>query len=89
MAPGVSTSRSKEHVAAQAAYQAMVKDMKAKMKDAKNVGWSFAGEARAMHYGDKEAAPIYGRTEPEEAIELIKEGIHIAPLPFDPDAKEN
>ncbi len=69
--------------------EVLKKQVKEQLKDAKNVGWQFAKEARAIHYGDKEAKPIYGKTEPQEAIELIKEGVNILPVPFDPDAKEN
>ncbi len=65
------------------------KEVKDKLKNAKNVGWQFAKEARAIHYGDKEDVPIYGKTDPEDAMDLLKEGINIAPLPFDPDEKEN
>lgn len=86
MAPHVSskTSNGNETSAAEALRNA--KDI---LKGAKNVGWQFAREARAIHYGDKEDQQIYGRAEPEDALELLKEGIKIAPLPFDPDAKEN
>ena len=86
MAPNVP---SKKQADQQTSLEATLKAAKESLKGAKNVGWQFAKEARAIHYGDKEDKPIYGRTEPKEAIELIKEGINIAPLPFDPDAKDN
>jgi hypothetical protein len=44
------------------------------------VGDTFADEARAMHYGDKEVAPIHGQATPGEARDLLDEGIEIAPL---------
>lgn len=44
------------------------------------VGDSFAQDARAMHYGDKDVAPIHGQATPEEARDLLDEGIAIAPL---------
>jgi hypothetical protein len=44
------------------------------------VGTSFAEDARAMHYGDKDAAPIHGQATPEEARDLLEEGIAVAPL---------
>lgn len=45
------------------------------------VGDKFAEEAREIHEkGDKERL-IYGETTPNEARELIEEGISIAPLP--------
>lgn len=86
MAPQVST---KDAVDQSQLLKSAIEAAKENLKGAKNVGWQFAKEARAIHYGDKEEKPIYGRTEPNEAIELIKEGIQIAPLPFDPDAKDN
>lgn len=86
MAPNVPSRKQADK---QMSLEATLKAAKESLKGAKNVGWQFAKEARAIHYGDKEDKPIYGRTEPKEAIELIKEGINIAPLPFDPDAKDN
>ncbi|WP_062782430.1 DUF1178 family protein [Novosphingobium capsulatum] len=44
------------------------------------VGDSFAEDARAMHYGEKDAAPIHGQATPQEARELLDEGIAVAPL---------
>ena len=46
------------------------------------VGRKFADEARAMHYGEREAAPIHGEADRDEAEELAEEGIEIAALPF-------
>ncbi|HZG08562.1 MAG TPA: DUF1178 family protein [Allosphingosinicella sp.] len=54
-----------------------------------SVGARFADEARAIHLGEKHARPIHGRASRAEAVELIEEGIAIAPLPFAvPDAAE-
>jgi hypothetical protein len=44
------------------------------------VGKNFADDARAMHYGEKDAAPIHGKATPEEARELIDEGVAVMPL---------
>ena len=55
------------------------------IKNADNVGEDFAKEARAMHYGDVEHRPIYGEASPDEARELIDEGIEVAPLPMLPE----
>ena len=46
------------------------------------VGDGFAEESRSMHYGEREAEPIHGQTTMKEAIELLEEGIEVAPLPF-------
>lgn len=46
------------------------------------VGEKFAADARAMHYGDKDHAPIHGQATVQEAHELLEEGIEIAPILF-------
>jgi hypothetical protein len=50
-----------------------------------NVGTNFAEEARKMHFNEKEKRGIYGEATRDEAIELIEEGIEIAPLPVLPE----
>lgn len=67
----------------------MARKLRERLNSAKNVGWQFASEARAIHYGEKEEAPIYGRAQPDEVKELLGEGIAVAPLPFDPGAQGN
>lgn len=52
------------------------------LKSSKWVGDSFADDARAMHYGEKDAAPIHGQATAAEARELVEEGIEIAPILF-------
>lgn len=46
------------------------------------VGDNFAEDARAMHYGERDAESIHGQTTLDEARELLEEGIQVAPLPF-------
>lgn len=55
-----------------------------------DVGDRFAEEARAMHRGEKDPAPIIGETTPQEAKALKDEGVPAAPLPpmFAPNAKK-
>ena len=55
------------------------------VKNADNVGERFPNEARKMHYGEIEHRPIYGDASPEEARELVDEGIDVSPLPVLPD----
>lgn len=50
------------------------------LKTSQWVGDAFAGDARAMHYGDKEAAPIHGRATAQDVQELLEEGVEFAPL---------
>lgn len=52
------------------------------LKGSRWVGPSFAEDARAMHYGERDAEAIYGEASPQEAQKLIEEGIEVAPLPF-------
>ena len=52
------------------------------LKSSKWVGDSFADDARAMHYGEKDVEAIHGQTTAEEARDLIEEGIEIAPVLF-------
>lgn len=58
-------------------------------KNADYVGLSFAAEARAMHDGAQPERAIYGEAKPQDAKELIEDGIPVAPLPFTPRAKQN
>ena len=51
-------------------------------KNCKNVGDNFPQEARSIHYDKKTSKGIYGKTTPEEASELIEEGIEIISIPW-------
>ena len=51
-------------------------------KNCRNVGDNFAREARSIHYEKKNSQGIYGKTTPEEASELIEEGIEIISIPW-------
>lgn len=46
------------------------------------VGADFAAQSRAMHYGERDEAPIHGQASLAEARALVKEGVPIAPLPL-------
>lgn len=48
------------------------------------VGDKFPEEVRRQHYGEAETRDVYGEATPEEARDLIEEGIDVAPLPPDP-----
>ncbi len=52
------------------------------LKQSEWVGDKFAEESRAIHYGERDAKVIHGKTTPEQAQELHEEGIPIAPLLF-------
>lgn len=57
------------------------------VKNAENVGAKFPEEARKMHYGEVEHRSIYGVATPEEAKDLLEEGIECHPLPVLPDER--
>ncbi|HKX78865.1 MAG TPA: DUF1178 family protein [Novosphingobium sp.] len=52
------------------------------LRNSRWVGQSFAEDARAMHYGEREVETIHGQATIAEAKELFEEGIGVAPLPF-------
>lgn len=45
-----------------------------------DVGKHFAEEARRMHYGETDERAIRGQASPEQAMELMEEGIGVLPL---------
>lgn len=53
------------------------------------IGPRFVQEARAMHLGDKPERAIHGEASPEEARQLVEDGVPILPLPFMPGRKTN
>lgn len=62
--------------------QALARMQSEALKQSRWVGNTFAEDARAMHYGEREAEAIHGEATPKEAQELLEEGIEVAPLPF-------
>ncbi len=65
-----------------AALQAIAKAQAEALKQSTWVGEKFAETSRAMHYGEKEAAPIHGQASLAEAKALAEEGIAVAPILF-------
>ena len=91
MAPAVSTGRKRETLALAAGEQqrqmlAQLKQMaEHAKKNADYVGGKFAEEARKIHFGEVEARGIYGEATPDEARELVEDGVEFMPLPVFPD----
>ncbi|KQM13028.1 DUF1178 family protein [Novosphingobium sp. Leaf2] len=52
------------------------------LQSSRYVGERFVDDARAMHYGEREAEAIHGQATIAEAQELLEEGIAVAPLPL-------
>ena len=53
------------------------------------VGVNFVAEARRMHAGETPGRAIHGEAKPEEARQMIEDGLPVAPLPFLPARKVN
>ena len=67
-------------------FRAKLKELRDHLtKNADNVGTKFPEEARKMHYGETEHRSIYGEASPQEAKELLDEGVELHPLPVLPD----
>jgi hypothetical protein len=70
---------------AKALHQA-IRELRRYVKEkADYVGDRFPEEARRMHYREVKERGIYGEATPEEARELISEGIEVRPLPSLPE----
>ena len=69
-------------------FRAKLKELRDHLtKNAENVGGKFPEEARKMHYGEIEHRSIYGEASPQEAKELLDEGVELHPLPVLPDER--
>lgn len=71
--------------ALQAAWLALARKVVANTED---VGERFAEEARRMHHGEVQERAIRGQATPDEAVQLLEEGIAVMPLPLPVAAKE-
>jgi hypothetical protein len=64
----------------------MMREMRRHVEEnAEYVGGNFAEEARKIHYAEAETRGIYGEASPDEAKELIEEGIDVHLLPRLPE----
>jgi hypothetical protein len=82
MAPAVRTGKAKDAQKERAVAMAMAAKVREHIKENFDyVGDKFADEARKMHAGETEERAIYGEATPQEARELIEEGIPASPLP--------
>jgi hypothetical protein len=61
---------------------AMAETQTKMLSGAAYVGKRFAAEAREMHDGEREHAPIYGEVSLDDARALLEDGVPVAPLPF-------
>jgi hypothetical protein len=66
----------------QKALAALAKAQAEALRKSTWVGDLFSEESRAMHYGERDEAPIHGQATLAEAKALIEEGVPVAPLPF-------
>jgi hypothetical protein len=69
-------------------FRAKLKELRDHLtKNADNVGAKFPEEARKMHYGESKHRSIYGEASPQEAKELLDEGVELHPLPVLPEER--
>ena len=80
--PSISNKISKKNKAEKYIKKQLLNFRKYIEKNCKNVGDNFAREARSIHYEKKNSQGIYGKTTPEEASELIDEGIEVVTVPW-------
>jgi hypothetical protein len=93
--PPVETPAPAENKTAVAMVSPQEREFRAKLKElrdhltknAENVGGKFPEEARKMHYGEIDHRSIYGEASPQEAKELLDEGVELHPLPVLPDER--
>jgi hypothetical protein len=91
MAPSVSTGRKREKMALainaeQKKAMAELKALSEKLREnADYVGDKFAEEARKIHFGEVDPRGIYGEATPEEAKNLVEEGVEFMPIPVFPE----
>jgi hypothetical protein len=79
-APAKADATPVSHVPAQLQAQ-WLQAVRTLMANTEDVGERFATEVRAMHYGDAEERAVRGQATPQQAMELIEEGIEVLPLP--------
>ncbi len=78
-------AKTAESMALQAAWLSLARKIVAHTED---VGHHFAQEARRMHHGEVPERGIRGHATPDEAVQLLEEGIAVLPLPLPEAAKE-
>lgn len=91
-APAQAAEQASENVAMispqEQEFRAKLKELREHLtQNADNVGKKFPEEARKMHYGEIEHRSIYGEASPQEAKDLVDEGIEFHPLPVLPDER--
>ena len=75
----VSEEQRQRRQVVQAMYERMVQHV---IENTEDVGDAFPEQARKMHYGKLDEAPIRGQASPEETDALREEGIDVVSLPI-------
>ena len=71
---------------ARAEMMSAIRDMVRQVRSsAEDVGDRFPTEARKIHYGEAKERGIIGKANPDEARQLLEEGIGVLPLPNLPE----
>ncbi|WP_410216234.1 DUF1178 family protein [Paracoccus sp. (in: a-proteobacteria)] len=90
MAPAVTEKRAPALAAPRNPAEVALQALRRKIEESSDyVGLRFAEEARAMHEGDRPARLIHGEARPDEARQLIEDGVPVTPLPFVPRRQAN
>lgn len=58
------------------------------MQKTEDVGTRFADEALRMHKGEEPERPIRGQATPQQALQLLEEGVPVMPLALPASSKE-
>lgn len=82
MAPAVRGTKRKSRETPEAEAARVAGEVRRRIAETHDyVGDRFADEARSMYYGEVEHRPVWGEVTPDDARELIEEGVPAMPLP--------
>ncbi|WP_066270364.1 DUF1178 family protein [Hydrogenophaga palleronii] len=84
----VAMSNQTQHPELAAMQARVLQALREVMAQTEDVGERFADQARAMHHGEIEPRQIRGQASPQEALELMEEGVEVIALPMVPAIKE-
>lgn len=84
-APAPQSEAHRKLHAVQAAWLQLSRRIAEKTED---VGEQFADQALRMHKGEEPERPIRGQATPQQALELLEEGVPVLPLALPIDSKE-
>ncbi|WP_286999314.1 MULTISPECIES: DUF1178 family protein [Comamonas] len=87
-APSPATTTTQERHRLHALQAAWLEASRKIAANTEDVGEKFADEALRMHKGQEPERPIRGQATPQQAIELLEEGVPVLPLILPKNSKE-